>query len=61
MGDNPATNMSWLPSVPDETKFMRKGIVGDWKNIFTPEQSRQIVTLYKEKILTVGLEFELGR
>ena len=62
MKDNSVVNIG-LPSdtlIPTETKLFRKGVVGDWKNIFTPEQSSQIDTLYKDKFLSVGLEFYFG-
>ena len=62
MKDNPLINIG-LPSgtlIPTETKFLRKGVVGDWKNIFTPEQSSQIDTLYKDKFQSIGLEFNFG-
>ena len=55
-------NHSWgdgfifLPNT--SVKFMRKGIVGDWKNYFTSEQSAQIDSLYEEKLLSAGLEFD---
>jgi hypothetical protein len=38
----------------NSASFFRKGIIGDWKNNFTPE----IIELYKEKIGQFLIEFE---
>ena len=38
-----------------ETKFMRKGIIGDWKNHFTEEQSRLFDITYNDKLKAMGL------
>ncbi|XP_078658626.1 sulfotransferase 1B1-like isoform X1 [Branchiostoma floridae x Branchiostoma belcheri] len=40
------------------TVMARKGVVGDWKNYFTPEQSRAFDAKYREKLEGTGLEFE---
>ncbi|XP_063964869.1 sulfotransferase 1E1-like [Lytechinus pictus] len=37
--------------------FMRKGMVGDWKNYFTEDQNRRFDQLYQEKMAGSGLEF----
>ncbi|XP_078609331.1 sulfotransferase 1B1-like [Branchiostoma floridae x Branchiostoma japonicum] len=36
----------------------RKGIIGDWKNIFTPEQSKAFDTWYEEKFAGTGITFD---
>ena len=61
MRQNPTTNYEWIPpkmSHPSKTPFIRKGVVGGWKDHFTSEQSSMIDALYCEKITTVGLEFD---
>lgn len=40
--------------------FVRKGIVGDWKNHFTAEQSAEFDALFEEKMKGTGLKFEFG-
>ena len=59
MKDNPLSNMSNIP-VYDYSKgpFMRKGVVGDWKNYFTQEQSDYVDKHYCEKAAKEGLHFE---
>ncbi|KAG8178475.1 hypothetical protein JTE90_024635 [Oedothorax gibbosus] len=39
-----------------QSKFMRKGIIGDWKNYFTDEQNIDFSKLYNEKMRDSGLE-----
>lgn len=40
--------------------LMRKGEIGDWKNLFTPEQSAQIDQLVEEKLGKTGLVYDYG-
>ncbi len=37
--------------------FLRKGVVGDWRNYFTPEQSAYVDALCTDKYEPVGLKF----
>ena len=63
MKANPATNFEWpeiYDRVPGEQPFMRKGIVGDWRNHFTPEQNAEFSVIYAEKMKGSGLDFYLG-
>ena len=56
--DNTA-NMSWIKEFCDEegkTIFVRKGMVGDWKNFLSPKQSAQMDALYSEKLGGTGFE-----
>ncbi|XP_066303551.1 sulfotransferase 1B1-like [Branchiostoma lanceolatum] len=45
-------------NLKDRTVMARKGVVGDWKNHFTPEQSRAFDAIYRERLEGSGLEFE---
>ncbi len=54
--DNTA-NYSWR-KMWGTVGFMRKGVVGDWKNFLTVEQSAQIDTICAERLKKIGLEFE---
>ncbi len=55
MKENPTTNYKWTSK---DRNFIRKGIVGDWKNYFSPEQSACIDALYLERFKSIGLEFD---
>ncbi|XP_072163327.1 sulfotransferase 1C2-like [Diadema setosum] len=37
--------------------FMRKGVIGDWKNYFSDEQNERFDKIYAEKLAGSGLEF----
>ncbi|XP_021360529.1 sulfotransferase 1C2-like [Mizuhopecten yessoensis] len=42
-----------------ENSVIRKGIVGDWKSLFTPEQTDRFNTLYRQRALpSHPLEFK---
>ena len=40
--------------------FLNKGIIGDWRNVFTPEQSAMMDALIEEKFAGTGLVFDYG-
>uniref|UniRef100_A0A3B3VVP3 Sulfotransferase n=2 Tax=Poecilia TaxID=8080 RepID=A0A3B3VVP3_9TELE len=53
MKDNKMINYSLIPDeILDHSKgcFMRKGEIGDWKNMFTGEQNRYFDTVFKSKM-----------
>ena len=58
MQHNKSVNKSGSPTV-DQTisPYMRKGVIGDWKNYFTEEQVKYIDTFYKEKTDALGIYF----
>ena len=62
MKANPNTNFSWVSltayAIKEINPFLRKGIVGDWKNHFTAEQSAKFDAVYQEKMKGTGLSFE---
>ena len=61
MKNDPKANHSWTAHRrdPNEAPFMRKGVVGDWKHLFTEEQSKRIDTLH-HSFLVAGLELDFG-
>jgi hypothetical protein len=59
MRGNPATNLSWAAR-HNQVSFIRKGIVGDWKNYFTEDQNKRFDVEYTKRMRGSGLEFEFG-
>ena len=59
MKKDPKANHSWTAHHrdPKEAPFMRKGVVGDWKHLFTKEQSKRLDTLY-QSFVSEGLNFD---
>ena len=57
-------NHKWLEEkllMPgSEGSYIRKGVVGDWKNHFTAEQNEQFQQMHEEKIGGSGLELNFG-
>ncbi|XP_035657527.1 sulfotransferase 1A3-like isoform X2 [Branchiostoma floridae] len=64
MATNPATNKvagkGAKSGVFDFSKgtYFRKGVVGDWKSLFSDEQSQWFDTFYREKLGPTGLHFD---
>lgn len=60
MKRNKMSNYSLVPEeLMDRKKseFLRKGIIGDWKNLFTDAQSEYFDAAYKERMKDVKLNF----
>lgn len=63
MKRNSSANMSWMDKYRQDgqnTSFMRKGSVGDWRNHFTDEQSARMDTEITRKLSGSGLQFDFG-
>ena len=59
MKATPAASKDWQESLrlKDNTPFLRKGKVGDWKNHFTDEQSARMDQEIKKKLEGTGFEY----
>lgn len=59
--DNTA-NLSWVKQYSEDGKpsFLRKGVVGDWKNVLSEEQSTQIDQICAQKFRGLDIEFDFG-
>jgi len=45
---------------PGSEHFIRKGEVGDWKHLFTAEQSAEVDRMFQERFAGTGLVFDFG-
>ncbi|KAG8547066.1 hypothetical protein GDO81_029198, partial [Engystomops pustulosus] len=60
MKKNNMSNNTMVPDYIMDTKnnqFMRKGIIGDWKNHFTQEQKEYMDSIYHEKMKAIDVKF----
>ncbi|XP_069582746.1 amine sulfotransferase-like [Ranitomeya imitator] len=60
MKDDPDANYAFYPAElieASENGFLRKGVVGDWKNIMTVAQSEMFDKVYKEKMGDLPIKF----
>jgi hypothetical protein len=60
MKNDSTANYEWMKELrrPNEGAFMRKGVVGDWKNYFTPEQIARLDAEYEKKLKQTGIDLE---
>lgn len=56
MAKNPASYQV-IPG-NDEISFLRKGVIGDWKNHMKPDMSERFETEFVAKLRKHGLEFD---
>ena len=54
MKNDTTVNYSWIR----KDKFLRKGIVGDWKNFLTAEQSAEIDSVCAERLGKLEFRYE---
>ena len=60
MKSDSTANMSWVKNFRREDGkpgFLRKGVVGDWKNFLSAEQSADLDRKCAEKLKGTGIEF----
>ncbi|XP_039285780.1 luciferin sulfotransferase [Nilaparvata lugens] len=69
MKENPALNLEAFLKVKngenfqskdDNEKFIRKGVIGDWKNYMSPELSAKFDKWMEENLKDTGLTFEMN-
>ena len=58
MKENPMTNFSSAKTIDANiSPFMRKGIAGDWKSLFTPQQKELFEDILRKEMTGVGWDF----
>ncbi|XP_063055690.1 amine sulfotransferase-like [Engraulis encrasicolus] len=61
MMQNPCANYTQIPATllnHEKGSFLRKGTIGDWKNLFSVAQSERFDKLFQEEMLDVPLSFK---
>ena len=60
MKKDSSANCEWMDKErrSEESRFLRKGEVGDWKNYFTPEQEARLNSVYEKRMKGTGLDFD---
>ena len=60
MKEDNTANYSWREYYQKKglPKFCRKGIIGDWKNFLSPEQSAEMDDICATRLEPLGLEFD---
>lgn len=60
MKKDPNANHSWTAKLrlPGKEPFMRRGVVGDWRNWLTDDQSHRVDQLYVNQLLSAGLKLD---
>jgi len=59
MKENPATHDFYNKFRKPDADFFQKGVVGDWRSHFTPQQNVEFDTVYAGKMKGSGLDFDL--
>ena len=60
MATNEKTNFNWIPQREGIPTHYRKGLIGDWRNQFSTEQSQSFDKIYLQKMSGSNLQFDFG-
>jgi hypothetical protein len=60
MATNEKTNFNWIPQREGISTHYRKGLIGDWRNQFSTEQSQSFDKIYLQKMSGSNLQFDFG-
>ena len=58
MKANTGTTCPIWPRKEGSEHFLRKGVIGDWRNHFSEEQSARLDTVYEKRMAGTGLSFD---
>ena len=62
MKDDSRCNYSWLncpgKAFPENGSFIRKGVVGNWKQQFSAQENKRFDDIFTDKMSDSGLTFQ---